>query len=147
MHRTLDYGSIPANALVWDFAMPPKSWSTLPLSSECLINEVFKLKLARWSSPQIARMHEWRNVERRMSNDEEVTKRTAQGMSDPSAHCSSFGQVMQLGQGETGSEIVCRTFALERTGAADSTLRLRLPGSANAVTWPSQRRKRLQQQC
>src|SRR6266850_1715502 len=28
---------IPANERVWDFGMPPKSCSTLPLSSECLM--------------------------------------------------------------------------------------------------------------
>jgi hypothetical protein len=28
--------SVPANARVWDFVVPPKSWSILPLSSEKL---------------------------------------------------------------------------------------------------------------
>lgn len=39
---------------------------------------------------------------------------------------------MQLDQVGIVSEIACRTSALERTGAIDSTLRLRPPGSANA---------------
>jgi hypothetical protein len=34
MPATLDDDSIPANARVWDFTMPPKSCSGLPLSSE-----------------------------------------------------------------------------------------------------------------
>ena len=34
MPETLDDDSIPANARVWDFVVPPKSCPTLPLSSE-----------------------------------------------------------------------------------------------------------------
>jgi len=34
MPSTLNDDSIPANARVWDFAMPRKSWLMLPLSSE-----------------------------------------------------------------------------------------------------------------
>jgi hypothetical protein len=34
MASSLDDDSTPANARVWDFAMPPKSCWTLPLSSE-----------------------------------------------------------------------------------------------------------------
>ena len=34
MPLTLNDDSIPANARVWDFAMPRKSWLMLPLSSE-----------------------------------------------------------------------------------------------------------------
>jgi hypothetical protein len=63
MPTTLDYDSIPANALVWDFAMPPKSWSTLPLSSECLINEVFQVQAGKVEQPANrtnARMEECR---------------------------------------------------------------------------------------
>ena len=36
MHRSLDDDSVPANARVWDFVMPPKSCSILPLLSECV---------------------------------------------------------------------------------------------------------------
>ena len=34
MGLSLDDDSVPANARVWDFVIPPKSWSTLPLSSQ-----------------------------------------------------------------------------------------------------------------
>ena len=34
---SLDDDFTPANARVWDFVMPPKSCSTLPLSSERLM--------------------------------------------------------------------------------------------------------------
>ena len=33
---SLDDDSIPANARVWDFVMPPESCWTIPLSSECV---------------------------------------------------------------------------------------------------------------
>jgi hypothetical protein len=36
MAPSLDDDCVPANARVWDFMMPPKSCSTLPLSSENL---------------------------------------------------------------------------------------------------------------
>ena len=39
--------SVPTNARVWDFVMPPKSWSTIPLSSECLTREIFQVQAAR----------------------------------------------------------------------------------------------------
>jgi hypothetical protein len=42
MAQTLDDDSVPANARVWDFLMPPKSCSTFPLSSERLICEVLQ---------------------------------------------------------------------------------------------------------
>jgi hypothetical protein len=50
--------SVPANARVWDFAMPPKSCSTLPLLSDSLVCEYFNLKPARRISPRIAGMKE-----------------------------------------------------------------------------------------
>ena len=34
MGLSLDEDSVPANARVWDFVVPPKSWSTFPLSSQ-----------------------------------------------------------------------------------------------------------------
>jgi hypothetical protein len=36
MASSLDDDSIPANARVWDFVMPPESCWTIPLSSECV---------------------------------------------------------------------------------------------------------------
>jgi hypothetical protein len=36
MASSLDGDSIPANARVWDFVMPPESCWTIPLSSECV---------------------------------------------------------------------------------------------------------------
>jgi hypothetical protein len=34
MHKNLDDASDPANARVWDFDLPLKSWWKLPLSSD-----------------------------------------------------------------------------------------------------------------
>jgi hypothetical protein len=39
MDRNLDDDSVPANARVWDFVVPPKSWSILPLSSESFVGK------------------------------------------------------------------------------------------------------------
>ena len=36
MASSVDDDSIPANARVWDFLMPPESCWTIPLSSECV---------------------------------------------------------------------------------------------------------------
>jgi hypothetical protein len=44
MPPTLDDDSVPANARAWDFVMPPKSCSTLPLSSENWADNLRKLQ-------------------------------------------------------------------------------------------------------
>src|SRR5436190_5821068 len=55
-------------------------------------------------------------------------------------------QLTHLRRVETVCERYCRTVAVERSGAAGSTSRLRLPGNANAVTWRSRRHKRRRRQ-
>ena len=47
MASSLDDDSVPANARVWDFVMPPKSCSTLPLSSDTLVCEIFQSQAAQ----------------------------------------------------------------------------------------------------
>jgi hypothetical protein len=53
MPSNLDQDFGPANARVWDFVMPPKSCSRLPLSSERLICEIFQSQAASRVSPRI----------------------------------------------------------------------------------------------
>src|SRR5206468_12453727 len=58
MVSSLDDDPIAANARVWDFVMPPKSWWTIPLSSERLICEIFQAQAARRICLRLARMKE-----------------------------------------------------------------------------------------
>lgn len=48
---SFDDDLVGANARVWDFVMPPKSCSTLPLSSECLIYEIFQAQAGKTNQP------------------------------------------------------------------------------------------------
>jgi hypothetical protein len=46
MTSSLDEDSIPTNARVWDFLMPPESCWTIPLSSDCVSGKWLCLSLS-----------------------------------------------------------------------------------------------------
>ena len=90
MLSSLDDGSIPANARVWDFVMPPKSCSTLPLSSDSLVCEIFHLSRPGASGHE---SQAERNVEGRILNDGGVTQRVTRKDVDDSVRLFLFRTV------------------------------------------------------